>query len=418
MRAILLLAFTSVCPALIPEPTTQVKDVSIDSTDDDNSVFAAEEALRRSFASASKSASQTVTANVTVNSSIATSAAVSGGGSVRSISQPKAVSWQAQHSKIKKSGTDDTAKLHTERILRKNSASTSGSEARQEAEMIATTKSTTKSEAARKSKGKVEQEKSSGSANAHKIFALDTELATKGELAEQQNTERKLEDVGQFRGNASWQSLSYESNAEFSKVDKELKATMAKLNSLKEALTAGTQSLNVSLASLRKEKIRRANAESTSRAQAVSLEQMRVEVSQQALALAAINATGSKVTAELRSTRAEHRSTRAQLRSVSATKASEAARSAAQLRSELDASNAESEELKQKLGRVVKMVQSDLADKDRQASELLDSEHARTVKVLRDIAGQENDLKDLRTQSAKLAEENYKLRARIDNKDQ
>lgn len=411
MRAILLLAFTSACPAAILEPKPQVENVSIDSTDDDNSVFAAEEAMRHTFASASQSTTQKMAANVSVNPSIATFASVSGDGNVRSTSQPKAVSWQAQHSEIKKSGTDEKAKLQTGRILRKDSASTSGAEAHQETEMAAKFQSTSKSRAVRKSKGKVEQEKSSEGAAAHMIFAFDSELATKGELAEQQNDVRKVKVHEQFDGDASRRSASDESNAEFSKVDLELKAAAAKLNSTKKALTAGTQSLNVSLANLRMEKIRHADAESTSEAQAVSLEQMRVEASQQAAALATTNTTLSKIAAELRSTRA-------QLRSVVATTASEAARSGAELRSELEASNAESNELRRKLGRVVQMVQSDLADKDRQASELLDAEHARTLKVLRDISGQKKGLKELRTQSAELAEENYKLRARINSKEQ
>lgn len=393
MRAALLIAFTVACPASILKSKAPVKEISSDSAGDDNSVFAAENAMRHQFAVESASAAPTMPATATMGNLTGTSAATSGGASASAVSQPKAVSWQAQRSQVMKSAVDEKVDLR----------------AVQHREVGATTKhrAATGSEALRRPEAKGEQENIRfESTSAHSIFAFDSELATKGELAKREDDAHEHEADEQFVGDALRHSTADDTNGEFAKVDSELKVAAIELNSSKEALETSTRSLNATLINLRSERVRRTAAEKTSEAEAVSLKKMQAEASQQAAALTSMNMTIAKTAVELRATRT-------QLQTVVAAKASEAVHSAAVIRGELKDSRAESEELRQKLGRVVQMVQSDLADKDRQASELLDAEHARTEKVKRDLAGQQKELKELRTRSSELAEENYKLRARV-----
>lgn len=204
--------------------------------------------------------------------------------------------------------------------------------------------------------------------------------------------------------------MAVNSDSEFAKVDSELKAVGIEMSSSKEALVTKTRLLRSSLKTLHLEEVRRIAVERTADKQAVSLKKMQAKAVQLATALSSMNATIANTAVELRLSRS-------QLQTVVHDKASEAAHAEASLRSQLKDSHAESEDLRQKVGRVVQMVQADLSDKDRQATELLAAEHARTEKVKRELEGQQKELKELRTRSSELAEENYKLQARASHPD-
>lgn len=183
MRAVVLIALTVVCPASILKSAAPVNELSSDGAVNDNAVFAAEKAMMHNLAWKSTSAAtkvpMAVTGNITANS-------VSTSGGASSVSQPKAVSWQAQRSEVTKSVVDGRANLRASQ--------------HREGEAIVTHRAAAEESEAQ---SKAAQEKSFENASAHAIFAFDSELATKGELARYQNNPHEHTGNEQFAGDAT-----------------------------------------------------------------------------------------------------------------------------------------------------------------------------------------------------------------------
>lgn len=359
MRAVLsiALAFFSVASSL--DAPTPANDIGSNGEGDDNSVFAAEEAMQHQFTLASKRAR-----NKPTN---AASGATSAGTSI----QPKVVSGQEQRARVTELAMAEKTKVRTEIQQRR----------------------VAESEASRQ-RGPVSKEGAGLSAAA----LIRSKLGSKALEDFRLNSENSV-----AKGEVSAEARTVTMATVQSQLNLELRADAVVLNSSSVALQSQTRSLNATIASLHSEESRRAAAEKTSAVEALALKQTHAKISEDAVSLAAANATLTKTTAQLRTAVA-------QLRSATAANASETDQSVAELQAELQASRAESLDLKRKLGRVVKMVQSDLAAKDREASEALAAEHATGEKARAELAAGQREAEDLRARSAELASENHKLR--------
>jgi len=219
---------------------------------------------------------------------------------------------------------------------------------------------------------------------------------------------RVSESVGKqsFADSPSQITSAGDPDAEAEKANLELRAVSLELNSSNVLLQSQAQSLHTTIALLHAEESRRSAAERTLSAEAVAIKSMRTKISDQALSLTSAKAALAQTSAQLRAARG-------QLLSATSGNASDADPVVTKLQSELQASRSESRQLKQRLGRVVKMVRADLAAKDREASDALDKEQGETEKAHAEFAARQKEMLNLRAEALDFAAQNSKLRATL-----